>query len=468
MFNSGQLQKKWQPLLEAEGLESIKDNHRKAVTAQLLENQERFLREERAFLSEAPPTVNTDPSTAGTAGFSGGAAAGGPVAGFDPVLISLIRRAMPNLVAYDLAGVQPMNGPTGLIFAMRSKYDNQNGTEALFNEPDSAFSAQNSNASLTQGDYTGATDGGTSVGFGTTAQSGTNPSILNGGAANAYNTGQGFKTQDSEKLGDATANDFREMAFSIEKVSVTAKSRALKAEYSLELAQDLKAIHGLDAEAELANILSTEILAEINREIVRTIYKAAEAGAQTNTATAGAFDLDTDSNGRWMVEKFKGLIFQLERDANAIAQRTRRGKGNIILCSADVASALTAAGQLDYTPALNSNLNVDDTGNTFAGTLNGRYKVYIDPFAANLDANQYYVMGYKGTSPYDAGLFYCPYVPLQMVRAVGQDTFQPKIGFKTRYGMVANPFAEGTTQGLGRITASSNRYYRRVKVTNLM
>ena len=468
MFNSGQLQKKWQPLLEAEGLDKITDNHRKAVTAQLLENQERFLREERAFLSEAPPTVNTDPSSTGNPGFSGSAAVGGPVAGFDPVLISLIRRSMPNLVAYDLAGVQPMNGPTGLIFAMRSRFDNQNGTEALFNEPDSAFSAQNSAASLTQGDYTGATDGDSDVGFGTTAQGGTNPSILNGGAGNAYSTGQGFKTQDLEKLGDATSNDFREMAFSIEKVSVTAKSRALKAEYSLELAQDLKAIHGLDAEAELANILSTEILAEINREIIRTIYKTAEAGAQTNTASTGIFDLDTDSNGRWMVEKFKGMIFQLERDANAIAQRTRRGKGNIILCSADVASALTAAGQLDYTPALNSNLPVDDTGNTFAGTLNGRYKVYIDPFAANLDANQYYVMGYKGTSPYDAGLFYCPYVPLQMVRAVGQDTFQPKIGFKTRYGMVANPFAEGTTQGLGRITASSNRYYRRVKVTNLM
>ena len=469
MFNSGQLQKKWAPLLEAEGIDKIQDTHRKAVTAQLLENQERFLREERAFLSEAPPTVNTDPSGTGNPGFSGSAATGGPVAGFDPVLISLIRRSMPNLVAYDLAGVQPMNGPTGLIFAMRSRFDNQNGTEALFNEPDSAFSAQNNAASLTQGDYTGATDGDSDVGFGTTAQGGTNPSILNGGAGNAYSTGQGFKTQDLEKLGDNTSNnDFREMAFSIEKVSVTAKSRALKAEYSLELAQDLKAIHGLDAEAELANILSTEILAEINREIIRTIYKTAEAGAQTNTATGGVFDLDTDSNGRWMVEKFKGMIFQLERDANAIAQRTRRGKGNIILCSADVASALTAAGQLDYTPALNSNLQVDDTGNTFAGTLNGRYKVYIDPFAANLDANQYYVMGYKGSSPYDAGLFYCPYVPLQMVRAVGQDTFQPKIGFKTRYGMVANPFAEGTTQGLGRITASSNRYYRRVKVTNLM
>ena len=469
MFNSGQLQKKWQPLLEAEGIDKITDNHRKAVTAQLLENQERFLREERAFLSEAPPTVNTDPSSTGAAGFSGGATAAGPVAGFDPVLISLIRRSMPNLVAYDLAGVQPMNGPTGLIFAMRSRFDNQNGTEALFNEPDSAFSAQNNAASLTQGDYTGATDGGSDVGFGTTAQGGDNPSILNGGANNAYSVGQGFKTQNLETLGDNTSNnDFREMAFSIEKISVTAKSRALKAEYSLELAQDLKAIHGLDAEAELANILSTEILAEINREIIRTIYKSAEAGAQTNTATTGAFDLDTDSNGRWMVEKFKGMIFQLERDANAIAQRTRRGKGNIILCSADVASALTAAGQLDYTPALNSNLTVDDTGNTFAGTLNGRYKVYIDPFAANLSADQYYVMGYKGSNPYDAGLFYCPYVPLQMVRAVGQDTFQPKIGFKTRYGMVANPFAEGTTQGLGRITGNSNRYYRRVKVTNLM
>ena len=376
---------------------------------------------------------------------------------------------MPNLVAYDLAGVQPMNGPTGLIFAMRTRYDNQSGTEAFFNEPDSAFSAQNSAASLTQGDYTGGSDDGISVGFGTTAQTGTNPSILNGGAGRDFNTGQGFSTQALEALGDnASSNDFREMAFSIEKVSVTAKSRALKAEYSLELAQDLKAIHGLDAEAELANILSTEILAEINREIIRTIYKVARTGAQTNVATAGVFDLDVDSNGRWMVEKFKGLMFQLERDANAIAQETRRGKGNIILCSADVASALAAAGQLDYTPALSANLNVDDTGNTFAGTLNGRFKVYIDPFAANLSADQYYVMGYKGSTPYDAGLFYCPYVPLQMVRAVGQDTFQPKIGFKTRYGMVANPFAEGTGVGAGRIAENTNRYYRRVKVQNLM
>jgi hypothetical protein len=465
MYNATQLQKKWAPLLEAEGLDKIADPHRRAVTAQLLENQERDLREGRAFLTEALPTSNTDPAGTGNPGFSGSGAS--PVAGFDPVLISLIRRAMPNLVAYDLAGVQPMNGPTGLIFAMRTKYDNQRGTEAFFNEPNSAFSAQNSVAGLTQGDYTGGADSGAAVGFGTTAQTGTNPSILNGGNSNDYNVAQGFKTQDLEALG-GSGNDFREMSFSIEKVSVTAKSRALKAEYSLELAQDLKAIHGLDAESELANILATEILAEINREIIRTIYKVAEAGAQTNVATAGIFDLDVDSNGRWMVEKFKGLMFQLERDANAIAQRTRRGKGNMILCSADVASALAAAGQLDYTPALSANLQVDDTGNTFAGVLNGRYKVYIDPFAANLSPDQYYVMGYKGTSPYDAGIFYCPYVPLQMVRAVGQDNFQPKIGFKTRYGMVANPFAEGTDIGAGRIAENTNRYYRRVKVQNLM
>ena len=386
---------------------------------------------------------------------------------------------MPNLVAYDLAGVQPMSGPTGLIFAMRSRFTNQSGTEALFNEPDTAFSAQHPDggndisAGYTQNE--GGLTGG-AVGFGTTGgnlgHQTTNPAALNPESnANqaAFTVGRGMDTEDAEALGES-GQLFNEMAFSIEKVTVTAKSRALKAEYSLELAQDLKAIHGLNAEAELANILSTEILAEINREVIRTIYKVAESGAQTNVATAGAFDLDTDSNGRWSVEKFKGLIFQIERDANAIAQRTRRGKGNMILCSADVASALTMAGVLDYTPALNANLNVDDTGNTFAGVLQGKYRVYIDPFAANVAANQYYVMGYKGSSPYDAGLFYCPYVPLQMVRAVGQDTFQPKIGFKTRYGMVANPFAEGdaTSQGLGRLAINKNRYYRRVKVSNLM
>jgi hypothetical protein len=476
MFQSEHLQEKWSPLLDYEGLDPIKDNHRRAVTAVLLENQEKFLREEQAFsqginLMEAP----TNSAGSSPAGFSGSAAEGGPVAGFDPVLISLIRRSMPNLVAYDLAGVQPMNGPTGLIFAMRSRYQNQSGDETFYNEVDSAFSGQDAGLDLTGGFSDG------TVGLGTTAQSGTNPSALNpvGSASTStsvYNVGQGMQTGDAESLDGTGDAAFNQMAFSIEKVTVTAKSRALKAEYSLELAQDLKAIHGMNAEAELANILSTEILAEINREVIRTIYKVAEQGAVSNTATAGVFDLDVDSNGRWSVEKFKGLLFQIERDANAIAQRTRRGKGNMILCSADVASALTMAGILDYTPALNANLSVDDTGNTFAGTINGKFRVYIDPYAANLAAgntatasgNQYYVVGYKGTSPYDAGLFYCPYVPLQMVRAVGENSFQPKIGFKTRYGLVANPFAEGLTQGLGRLRINSNRYYRRVAVKNLM
>jgi hypothetical protein len=384
--------------------------------------------------------------------------------GFDPVLISLIRRSMPNLIAYDLCGVQPMNGPTGLIFAMRSRYKNQTGTETFYNEVDSAFSGQDTGFNNTTGFLDGA------VGLGTTTQSGSNPGLLNaaGATATTYNVGQGMRTDDAESLGQSGGDQFNEMAFSIEKITVTAKSRALKAEYSLELAQDLKAIHGLNAEAELANLLSTEILAEINREVIRTIYNVAKPGAQTNVATAGTFDLDVDSNGRWSVEKFKGLIFQIERDANAIAQQTRRGKGNMILCSADVASALTMAGVLDYTPALNANLNVDDTGNTFAGVLQGKYKVYIDPYAANVSANQYYTVGYKGTSPYDAGIFYCPYVPLQMVRAIGQDSFQPKIGFKTRYGMVANPFAEGTTAGLGVLNARTNNYYRILRIRNLM
>ena len=463
MFNTEQLQEKWAPILDYQGLDGIKDSHRRAVTAILLENQERSLREERDFLSESLP-ANSTASSAGAAGFGGSAQgfSGGPTAGFDPVLISLIRRSMPNLVAYDLAGVQPMNGPTGLIFAMRSRYNGQDGQEAFYNEVDTAFSGEGAGR-LTDNGWTGGT-----VGMGTTGQTGTNPSILDATNANqqAYSVGQGMRTEYSEALG--TSEQFNQMAFSIEKVTVTAKSRALKAEYSLELAQDLKAIHGLNAEAELANILSTEILAEINREVIRTIYKTAEPGAQANVATSGTFDLDVDSNGRWSVEKFKGLIFQIERDANAIAQRTRRGKGNVIMCSADVASALTMAGVLDYTPALNSNLNVDDTGNTFAGVLQGKYKVYIDPYAANVAANQYYVVGYKGSSPYDAGLFYCPYVPLQMVRAVGENTFQPKIGFKTRYGIVANPFAEGLAQGQGALTTNANRYYRRVRIQNLM
>jgi hypothetical protein len=485
MFQSERLQEKWAPLLNYEGLDPIKDSHRKAVTAVLLENQERFLREqnsfqERGMLTETP-TVNTNYS-AGAPGFGGDAAAAGPVAGFDPVLISLIRRSMPNLVAYDLAGVQPMNGPTGLIFAMRSRYQGQEGAETFFDEVDTGFSASSSNGNpTTQGGYTRGGDDGAGVGFGTTAARGSNPGLLNPtpdgtgvqpgvgvGGSTGYNLGQGMSTGDSEALGSSGGPDFQEMGFSIEKILVEAKSRALKAEYSLELAQDLKAIHGLNAESELANILSTEILSEINREVIRTIYKVAESGAQANVATQGIFDLDIDSNGRWSVEKFKGLLFQIERDANAIAQRTRRGKGNIIMCSADVASALTMAGVLDYTPALNANLNVDDTGNTFAGVLMGKFRVYIDPYSANVSANQYYVVGYKGTSPYDAGLFYCPYVPLQMVRAVGENTFQPKIGFKTRYGLVSNPFAEGLNQGLGRLAVNSNRYYRRVQVRNLM
>ena len=401
-INTEALQEKWAPLLNAEGQEKISDPHRKMVTAVLLENQEKALREEREFLTEQP-TMNTDPGATGNPGFSGSAAS--PVAGFDPVLISLIRRAMPNLVAYDLAGVQPMNGPTGLIFAMRSRLEGPSGDETFYNEVDSAFSGQNEGRTNTAG----MTD--IQVGLGTTAQAGSNPGLLNPDGSSTpktYNVGQGMSTSESEKLDGTGAAAFHQMAFSIEKVTVTAKSRALKAEYSLELAQDLKAIHGLNAEAELANILSTEILAEINREVIRTIYNVAETGAAVNTASAGTFDLDVDSNGRWSVEKFKGLIFQIERDANAIAQRTRRGKGNMILCSADVASALTMAGVLDYTPALNANLNVDDTGNTFAGVLAGKFRVYIDPYAANVAASQYYVAGYKGTSPYDAGYILLP------------------------------------------------------------
>jgi len=467
MFNAEQLQEKWAPLLDYEGLDPIKDSHRRSVTAILLENQEKSIREEREFLYEASPA-----NSAGTGGFGGADAQNaGPAAGFDPVLISLIRRSMPNLIAYDICGVQPMNGPTGLIFAMRSRYKTQGGSEAFYGEADSAFSGQNNSFNLTAGQLA------PNVGLGTTGQGGTNPSVLSATnqannaspGADQYNVGQAMTTANSEALGDGDTNYFNQMAFSIEKVTVTAKSRALKAEYSLELAQDLKAIHGLNAEAELANILSTEILAEINREVIRTIYKSAVPGAQANTATQGTFDLDVDSNGRWSVEKFKGLIFQIERDANAIAQQTRRGKGNTIVCSADVASALAMAGVLDYTPALNANLNVDDTGNTFAGVLQGKFKVYIDPYAANVAANQYYVVGYKGSSAYDAGLFYCPYVPLQMVRAVGEQTFQPKIGFKTRYGLVANPFAKGdSTATPGVISTNSNVYYRRVKVQNLM
>jgi hypothetical protein len=444
MYLSETHEKKWQPVLEHADLPKINDSYRRAVTAPILENQERAMKEDAAFLSEAAPTNST----------------GASISNWDPILISLVRRAMPNLIAYDIAGVQPMTGPTGLIFAMRSRYDSQSGTEALFDEADTDFSGRNKTGSSVDG-------------FSSTAHSGTNPEVLNDSPAGTYTTGTAMTTAAAEALGDASGNSFAEMAFSIEKSTVTAKSRALKAEYTMELAQDLKAIHGLDAETELANILSAEILAEINREVVRTIYTNAEKGSPAgHVTTAGIFDLDTDSNGRWSVERFKGLMFNLERDANRIAQRTRRGKGNIIITSADVASALQMAGVLDYTPALNNNLNVDDTGNTFAGVLNGRFKVYIDPYSANSASAHYYVVGYKGTSPYDAGMFYCPYVPLQMVRAVGQDTFQPKIGFKTRYGLQANPFAEAGTGDAAVINgagaANSNRYYQRTQVANLM
>ena len=446
MFLSESIQQKWQPVLDHPDLPEVKDAYKRAVTSMVLENQEKALKEDAAFLSEAAPSNAT----------------GASIQNWNPILISLVRRAMPNLIAYDIAGVQPMTGPTGLIFAMRSRYTSQTGSEAMFDEADTDFSSRNAAGDSTSGS-------------GVTEQRGSNPAVLNDSpSAGEFTRGQGMTTAYAEALGDASGNQFAEMAFSIEKSTVTAKSRALKAEYTMELAQDLKAIHGLDAETELANILSAEILAEINREVVRTIYINAEKGAQANTTTAGIFDLDTDSNGRWSVERFKGLMFQLERDANRIAQRTRRGKGNMIICSSDVASALQMAGVLDYTPALNNNLNVDDTGNTFAGVLNGRYKVYIDPYSANSAAKQYYVVGYKGTSPYDAGIFYCPYVPLQMVRAVGQDTFQPKIGFKTRYGLVANPFAEtgaisGSASAINNAgNANSNRYYQRVQVTNIM
>ena len=438
MFQTEHLQEKWSPVLQHPDLPEIKDSYRRAVTTIILENQEKALREDRNFLGEAAPTSAT----------------GGSVDNWDPILISLVRRSMPNLIAYDICGVQPMTGPTGLIFAMRARGLSQAGAEALADEP-SMLSNQDAGSDTGGGDI-----------------SGTNPSVLNDSPAGTYTTATGMTIAQGEALGDTTTNAFAEMAFSIEKHTVTAVTRALKAEYTMELAQDLKAIHGLDAETELANILSAEILAEINREVVRNIYVSAVKGASSNTTTAGIFDLDTDSNGRWSVEKFKGLMFAIERDANAIGQQTRRGKGNMILCSADVASALQMAGVLDYTPALNNNLNVDDTTTTFAGVMNGRYKVYVDPYAANVSASQYYVVGYKGSSPYDAGMFYCPYVPLQMVRAVGENTFQPKIGFKTRYGIAANPFHTGTkaagADGAISITSATNKYYRKVKVANLM
>jgi hypothetical protein len=449
MYLTEELQKKWAPVLEHPELEAIKDPYKRAVTALVLENQQQAMQQDAQSLNEA--TFSTTPTNV----------AGG-VSNYDPILISLVRRALPNLIAYDVCGVQPMTGPTGLIFAMRARYNNQSGStananEAFFNEANTQFSGANSSTNL--------------YGFvGNLSNSDTNANTVQSFTANNLTTGIGIQTATAEALGiNDGANTFNQMAFTIEKVTVTAQSRALKAEYSLELAQDLKAIHGLDAETELSNILSTEILAEINREVIRTIYATAVVGAQYGTTTAGTFDLDTDSNGRWSVERFKGLIFQIERDANVIAKQTRRGKGNVMIVSSDVASAMAMAGVLQYTPALQADLQVDDTGNTFAGLLHGRIKVYIDPYFGGYTANQELVtVGYKGSSPYDAGIFYCPYVPLQMVRAVDQFTFQPKIGFKTRYGMVANPFATGLTTGNGALNARSNVYYRIFRVTNLM
>ena len=445
-MNYNQLIEKWAPVLNEESAGSIQDKHRKAVTAVVLENQEIALREQATQqggfgqLTEAAPANNT-----------------GNVANWNPVLISLVRRAMPNMMAYDVCGVQPMTGPTGLIFAMKSTYETTRGgatadNEALFGEAVTAFSGDSAASMVDDGSgLSGVTDTNTD-------------STINDQRNDPAVGTSGMTLANGELLGTSGASAFAEMGFTIEKATVSAKTRALKAEYSLELAQDLKAIHGLDAESELANILSTEILAEINREVIRTINSQAKTGAlQANTAVNGIFNLSSDADGRWSAEKFKGLVVQIEREANVIAKETRRGKGNFIICSSDVASALTASGMLDYTPALSTNLNVDDTGSTFAGVLNGRTKVYIDPYSTV----DYITVGYKGTNPYDAGLFYCPYVPLTMVRAVGEDTFQPKIGFKTRYGMASNPFV-GATPASGLATAKTNQYYRIFRVDNIL
>ena len=462
-MNTESLIQKWGAVIDHGDLPSVKDSHKRAVLAQLLENQEYDSRQQAigsggyrapGLLGEAAP--------ANAMGASSSVASAGNIDIFDPVLISLVRRSMPNLIAYDICGVQPMTGPTGLIFALRSRYESQTGTEALFNEANTTFTTAAGGNTASRFVVANTSSG--------RVQDGTDPTGRVKAGASGYTVSTGMSTARAEALGDGSSNAFQQMAFSVEKVAVTAVSRALKAEYTMELAQDLKAIHGLDAESELANILSAEILAEINREVVRTINYTATAGAQENVTSTGTFNLDVDSNGRWMVEKFKGLLFQIEREANQIAKATRRGKGNVMICSSDVASALSMAGVLDYTPALSANLQVDDTGNTFAGVLNGRIRVYIDPYFSSSTGKQYLTVGYKGSSAFDAGLFYCPYVPLQMVRAIGQDTFQPKIGFKTRYGIVANPFATTTADGtIGSFgDAKANIYYRFVAVTNLM
>jgi hypothetical protein len=444
-----QVLKKWAPILDLKNMPEITDPHRRSVTAALLENTEKYFVEQGQLggpvqLVEGAIPVNFMGASSSTAGAGG-------IDTFDPILISLVRRSMPNLIAYDICGVQPMTGPTGLVFALRSRYSNQTGSETFFDEVNTQYSSVTAGANTLGDKHVGTLPGNTTQ-------------TSNLASQGLYNFGGAMSRAQAEALGTTSNAAFPEMAFSIEKVTVTAKSRALKAEYTMEIAQDLKAVHGLDAETELSQILQSEILAEINREVVRTILVTAKPGSQTDTATAGIFNLDTDANGRWSVEKFKGLHFHIERECNAVAKATRRGKGNIMIVSSDVASALNAAGLLSYTPALAATLQVDDTGNTFAGVLGGRIKVYVDPYTTG----NYMVVGYKGPSATDAGLFYCPYVPLQMVRAVDPDSFQPKFGFKTRYGMVANPFAEGLTKGSGALTKDSNVYYRRSLITNLM
>lgn len=446
-----ELIEKWGPVLDHTDYGKIKDSHRRNVTAVMLETSHKVLREAGSYVPQSLLSESPIPGTAMRG--SSSTAGDGAIDLFDPVLISLVRRSMPNLMAYDVMGVQPMTGPAGLIFAMRARYGNTSGSETFYNEVNTAYSTVVAGNTTMGQNHVGSFPGNSTV-------------SANLAETGLYNYAQGMSTAQSEALGTDSNTAWPEMSLSIEKVAVEALGRALKSSYTMELAQDLKAIHGLEAETELANILSAELLAEINREVIRTIYVTAKAGCTSGTTTANIFDLDTDSNGRWSVEKFKGLIFQIERESNVIAKETRRGKGNILICSSDVASAINMAGVLDYAPAMEtSGLTVDDTGNTFVGTINKRMKVYIDPYVTGGD---YAVVGYKGSSAFDAGLFYCPYVPLQMVRAVGQDDFHPRIGFKTRYGMVANPFAQGATQGNGALVKDSNVYYRRFLVQNLL
>jgi|TARA_R110000851_G_scaffold230898_5_gene383699 hypothetical protein len=450
MLNQKQIVEKWAPMLDAEGVEPIVNAQKRAVTAVALENTERALTEERgqsSFLSEAPTnSMGASSSTAGA----------GAIDTWDPILISLVRRSMPNLIAYDMAGVQPMTGPTGLIFAMKSTYVDQSGAEALFNEANAGFSGNNAAANATAVAGSSEAMGADSSSLGGTD---TTPADT---VNDAFGIGTGMTRAAAEALG-TDGGEFAEMSFTIDKTTVTARSRALKAEYTMELAQDLKAVHGLDAESELANILSGEILAEVNREVLRTVNSRARLGAQqTGLTTAGTFDLSTDADGRWAVEKIKMLLLHIQREANQIAVLTRRGKGNFVVVSSDIAASLNAAGVLDYTAPLNGlSVDSDPVGPTVVGTIGGNMKVILDPYATV----DYCTVGYKGSNAYDAGMFYCPYVPLTMVRAVGENSFQPKIGFKTRYGMVANPFVDNTNE-VGAVR--TNDYYRIFAVANVI